>query len=134
MVGFMDGRSFAGGFIECRPRRRRRPRGRGKIDGRKKARSQGTGLIHIRRRHGGDSSNYTHRHAATQYYLCKKTSGRRFVASAMQQKHVASVTARLKGTDRAAFFDVSPVDPGESQRKIRGATMPADAYSRHRLH
>ncbi|CAI8691875.1 hypothetical protein EMIT0111MI5_140158 [Burkholderia sp. IT-111MI5] len=45
----------------------------------------GTGLIHIRRRHGGDSSNYTHGDGATQYSECKKTSGRRFVASALQQ-------------------------------------------------
>ncbi|KGS42837.1 hypothetical protein X961_5183 [Burkholderia pseudomallei MSHR5613] len=56
-----------------------------------------TGLIHIRRRHGGDSSHYTHRDGATQYTLCKKTSGRQSVASAPQQNRAeAALALRLR--------------------------------------
>jgi len=67
-------------------------------------------------------------------FLCKKTSGRRFGASAVQQNDVVSMAIWLKGADHRAFFEVSPLDPGESRRKIRVATTHADAYSRQPLH
>ncbi|WP_321808580.1 hypothetical protein [Burkholderia sp. BCC1993] len=62
----------------------------------------GTGLIHIRRRHGGDSSNYTHGDGALQYSECKKWSGWRLVAAALQQNGDATMTKavpeqRLRG-------------------------------------
>ncbi|CAD9217358.1 hypothetical protein BCEN4_1080032 [Burkholderia cenocepacia] len=94
MVGFMGGTPSQSTSIECRRIAPALPFGTRHNRRTKKSpfTQSGTGLIHIRRRHGGDSSNYTHGDGATQYSDCKKTSGRRFVASALQQKGDGTMT------------------------------------------